>query len=658
MKKKQQPQPPQNQSTLSNPNPLPTPSTILTPSQHLSTFPIWEKVYLDLKDSPLKDNDSFFLTSTSLYLPQHKKCYFFPKYKPTQTSHYAVLDIEKTHIQFYIMPYECFNPVLDSSSNKIYLYTYDTSYGSDYRYSIIEFLPSKGSFSLLNHKGIAPKARREAFVSFILNKKMYFFGGVQMFPGDNSMNYMYSFNLKENEWNIESYEGIYHNDNVNLNYIMNTFDVVSINIESNTPIQCNNCIYGNGPSLNNSSEDNNNNNNKTTSIPHTNSKVLLIGGKYFDDVFYSNMSIATKIQNARESNEIVEFTSNPTPKFTRLYPSSSSQIQNDISFYNHAVYSIALDNQLLIFTKGNLFLYNITSNDINMIKPRLFSPETSNGSHCCLTVINSYLYLIGKFKCYEDCYVFKTSYENLLIKWNKDKLISYENLLNVKECSDMVCSFNNGDKTKEIYLNRKILFNFSLALKNLIINWSQNSNVYIFNDINYITMYNILKFIYSNFYENISNIEIEILNEMFFVLLRYRAKSLLNIIIDHIQITSDKAVKIYEISLKHSLHDLMKKCEKYISEHLNSRLVMNEGNELKCVLYENYFCEHKIYVQCNIAGIDIKNISQITITNEKVNEIKEISKNGKLMFCLNCLKVFKQENNERSGNSMNNGNIC
>ena len=170
-------------------------------------------------------------------------------------------------------------------------------------------------------------------------------------------------------------------------------------------------------------------------------------------------------------------------------------------------------------------------------------------------------------------------------------------------------------------------------------------------------MYNILKFIYSNFYENISNIEIEILNEMFFVLLRYRAKSLLNIIIDHIQITCDKAVKIYEISLKHSLHDLMKKCEKYISEHLNSRLVMNEGNELKCVLYENYFCEHKIYVQCNIAGIDIKNISQITITNEKVNEIKEISKNGKLMFCLNCLKVFKQENNGGSGN-MNSGNIC
>jgi hypothetical protein len=84
---------------------------------------------------------------------------------------------------------------------------------------------------------------------------------------------------------------------------------------------------------------------------------------------------------------------------------------------------------------------------------------------------------------------------------------------------------------------------------------------------------------------------------------------------------------------------------------------MNEGNELKCVLYENYFCEHKIYVQCNIAGIDIKNISQITITNEKVNEIKEISKNGKLMFCLNCLKVFKQENNGGS-NSMNSGNIC
>lgn len=313
---------------------------------------------------------------------------------------------------------------------------------------------------------------------------------------------------------------------------------------------------------------------------------------------------------------------------------------DNIKFSNHSIY--LHNNIIYIHNKGNLYTFDPSSNELSMLKPRIFSPESQTNSS--LFIANNFIYVLGKFKCYEDCYVFKTSYENINVKWNFDKLISYENLLNVKECSDMVCSFNNGDKSKEVYLNKKILYNFSLALKKLIINWSQNSNVYIFNDINYITMYNILKFIYSNFNEDISSIEHEILSEIFYVLLRYRAKSLLNIIIDHIVITNEKAVKLYELALKHNLPDFLKKCEKYISENINSGLVLNESSELKTILYENYFCEHKIYIQCNIAGIDIKNVSQMTMTNDKVNEIKDLSKDGKLMFCLNCKKVFKSNN--------------
>lgn len=154
-------------------------------------------------------------------------------------------------------------------------------------------------------------------------------------------------------------------------------------------------------------------------------------------------------------------------------------------------------------------------------------------------------------------------------------------------------------------------------------------------------MYNILKFIYSNFNEPISNLEIEIINEIFFVLLRYRAKSLLNIIIDHLVLSKEKAVSYYELALKHNITEFSAKCEKFISENLKNGLNLNEGNDLKISLYENYFCEHKIYIQCNIVGIDIKNVSQMTITNDKVAEIKDLSKDGKLLFCLNCKKVFK-----------------
>ena len=86
----------------------------------------------------------------------------------------------------------------------------------------------------------------------------------------------------------------------------------------------------------------------------------------------------------------------------------------------------------------------------------------------------------------------------------------------------------------------------------------------------------------------------------------------------------------------------MQKCKKYISENLNNGIVMNEGIELKKNFYQKYFCQNTLYIQCNIAGIEVKNIGQVTLTNEKVNEIKELSQGGKLYYCLNCKKVFSK----------------
>lgn len=315
---------------------------------------------------------------------------------------------------------------------------------------------------------------------------------------------------------------------------------------------------------------------------------------------------------------------------------------SEIRFNHH---SIAFNkDSVYIHNKGYLYSYDIQLGEIAMFKPILFSPEEVSSSS--LFISGSNLFLLGRFKSYEDCYIFKTSLNNLIPKWNSDKLISYEQLLNVKECSDMICSFNNGDKTKEVYLNKKIMFNFSLALKNLIVNWSQNSNVYIFNDINYISMYNTLKFIYSNFNENLNGIDYEIMNEMVYIILRYRAKSLLNIIIDHLQLRNDNAVAYYQIALKYNLNDFMKSTTKYISENLQNGLLMNENNDLKKTLYENFFCLHKVYVQANIIGIDIKNVSQMTLTSEKLSEIKDLNKEGKMNYCLICKRVFKNNINQ------------
>jgi len=575
-----------NNTSKKDHSPVNNTTTIQNPSQ----FPIWEKIYLDTKE--LKKSDNFFSKCKSILI--ENEVYLFPSTKQnTQENIYAKINLENTQITFHNMIYDCFYPILNPNNKIIYLYTYDSSYNSDYRYSLIEFNIIDNSFNLIQQKGVPPKARNETFTSFLLGGKIFFFGGVQKFSGDISINHLFSFNLKELEWNIEEINQIYHNDNSSLNYLSNTYDVSCININEN--------------------------------------KVLLIGGKFFDDVFYSNTLINLHKNNIFESSEIVEFNIEPNISF------NFSKIENDIKF---GFFSCCLyKNLIYIHNNGKLYLYDYEKEEISMLKPRLFEPEAISNTN--IFVYNGFLYLIGQFKCYEDCYAFKTSLEKINIKWNNENLISYENLLNYKDCSDMICSFNNEDKTKELYLNKKILFNFSLALKNLI-NCTQKSNVYIFNDINFVTMFNILKFIYSNFNEEISKIDIEILKEIFFVLFRYRAKSLLNIIVSHLKLSNDKVVQFYELAQKYNFQDLMQKCKKYISENLNNGIIMNEGIELKKNFYQNYFCQHKLYIQCNIAGIEIKNIGQVTLTNEKVNEIKELSQGGKLYYCLNCKKVFSK----------------
>ena len=562
-----------------------------TSIQNPSQFPIWEKIYLDTKE--LKKSDNFFSNCKSILI--ENEIYIFPSSKQNfQENIYAKINLDNSQITFNNMLYDAFYPILNPNNKIIYLYTYDSSYNSDYRYSLIEFNIIDNSFNLIQQKGVSPKARNENFTSFYLGGKIFFFGGVQKFSGDISINYLFSFNLKELEWNIKEINQIYHNDNLSLSYLSNTYDVSCVKINEN--------------------------------------KVLLIGGKFFDDVFYSNTSINLHKNNIVESTEIVEFNIEPNISF------NFSKIENEIKF---GFFSCCLyKNIIYIHNNGKLYQYDFEKEEISMLKPRIFEPESISNSN--MFIYNNYLYLIGRFKCYEDCYFFKTSLEKINIKWNNDNLISYENLLNFKDCSDMICSFNNEDKTKELYLNRKILFNFSLALKNLIINFTQNSNVYIFNDINFVTMFNILKFIYSNFNEEISKIDIEILKEIFFVLLRYRAKSLLNIIVSHLKLSNEKVVQFYELAQKYNFQDLMQKCKKYISDNLNNGVIMNEGIELKKIFYQNYFCQHKLYIQCNIAGIEVKNVGQVTLTNEKVNEIKELSQGGKLYYCLNCKKVFSK----------------
>lgn len=229
-----------------------------TNQYQISSFPIWEKVYLDLKE--FKEHEDFF--NNSMIIQCGSIIYIFPKNKiqSSKKAYYAIFYSDNETMVINEMDIECFYPIHDQGSNGIYLFAYDDTYMSDYRYAIVEFNIETKTFNYLQQKGVAPKARSELFTAFLLGGKIFFFGGISMFPGDNSGLYLFSFSIKESEWNIENYTGIYHNDNQNLPYISNTINVVPIQISKE--------------------------------------KELLIGGKYFDDVFYSNIT-SQKIQNAK-----------------------------------------------------------------------------------------------------------------------------------------------------------------------------------------------------------------------------------------------------------------------------------------------------------------------------------------------------------------------
>ena len=213
----------QNQLYISNQN----------QKSHISAFPIWEKVYTETKGK-LRDKKEFFSNIKPIVIQNF--VYLFPqKSKPKpSTLLYAIFNMDNDALMMKDLPIYCFNPLYEESSNIIYLFCYDDSYTGDSRYNIIQFDPTKKEFNIINQKGNPPKLRQEKFISFILNGKIYLFGGVQLFPNDGSLGFLYAFNLKECEWKIVNILNtgvsiISHGTNPNdfQNFITNYFTVNS-----------------------------------------------------------------------------------------------------------------------------------------------------------------------------------------------------------------------------------------------------------------------------------------------------------------------------------------------------------------------------------------------------------------------------------------------
>jgi len=73
---------------------------------------------------------------------------------------YFLLKLDSETLTQEEMQYACFNPVYDNT-NIIYLFKYEDSFSSDYRYSIVEFNIEINEWRLLPSNGTAPKRRTD-----------------------------------------------------------------------------------------------------------------------------------------------------------------------------------------------------------------------------------------------------------------------------------------------------------------------------------------------------------------------------------------------------------------------------------------------------------------------------------------------------------------
>ena len=576
------------------------------------SFQIWEKIYLDKieqngnidDENTENENLSDFLKSSkSIHIKNY--LYIFPLSK--SDNKYAIIDLSKNILYFHKMPYQCFNPIYSEKFLfSIFLFYIDSSYKSDNRYNIIEFDLKNNSFNILNSKGVPPKERKY-FSSFFYSNKIYFFGGLPQMLIDNSLNYIYSFNIKEYEWKIEESYFIDEKEKINkFNYLGNIYDNSLVQIKDK------NIFYS-------------------------------IGGKYINDSMFSeNNRLGIRDDyKFKESSDNIKILIKDNGNIELSYVKNKNN--NNIS---GKICSVFYKENIYLYNKDDMFLFDYKKNEIILLQKRIYAPEIEGNTN--MFILENYIYLFGKFRYYDDCYLFRTNLENIDNKYKENQKIDIENIINnikieEKNSVSFLYEFNNKEGNND-NLNKIILANISSNLRN-IINNNKSQHEIIFNKINYQTFLIIIKWIYTNYEDNISDLPNDTYKNVFNFFLKYKAKSLINIFISKIDINATNALFLYELGNKYKLNNLSLKAHKYISEKIilknNDKILsINESKEFKQKLYENYFCEHKLYIECMINNLDIHNNTNLQINNEQLDNIKNLNKKGKLHYCLNCYKVF------------------
>lgn len=123
--------------------------------------------------------------------------------------------------------------------------------------------------------------------------------------------------------------------------------------------------------------------------------------------------------DGRETNDFYEFE-------VKNFKWTKKNIKNNVDhvkFYNHSTYMF--QDLMIIFNKGNIYCFDsFNEGELTIKKPLLFTPENKNQTILCK--YNNYLYLIGRMKDYEDCFIFKSPMQNFEKKSQFGKDPNYE----------------------------------------------------------------------------------------------------------------------------------------------------------------------------------------------------------------------------------------
>lgn len=557
-------------------------------------FPIWEKVY-STADFLGKVPSNF---KTVEY---NRSLIIFPNGIGKEGVYrYFTFNYESESFNEYSLNWDCSFAAQDSTQHQIiYLFSYDSEQKKSQHIKVFEFNAQSNEVRFLKSNGSVPYYLNEEYVTWYRGEKVYYInyssqkqcGSTGMKSIDFASLEIYSFCTITYEWNIEQ----------SLNTSMTNTNNISkqdkqLGLSTNSY-----CLR---------------------EVMQDKDTMLLIG-------FLENSSKLTKqtIQKAEKLSidlyELSLMTYKLTKKEIKQSFSLESVERNQLKF-NSSLYSKENNSILLHFNLAT-FIYDLVTSECFMVKRLIYHPTIPFPSSSVMFEYSQQIYILSsQFNHYEDCLAMKarSSLFTSQFKCDSIAMFQYSNLLNYKNSCDSLFHFSDESRQKDIYIDRRVISNFSSEVKLLLdenrkINKKGSLNEYYFSHTSPSGASNALLIIYYNFLESALGISPEIYDEIFSFLYQFKAVSVLSLITQAISVilNSQNCCQFLDLSMKYRNAKLSRICRKFIGdldEKQKASLFGSSAKKLESFIslsadvLKKYFCSHSnTLISCELSKVQV-----------------------------------------------------